>query len=165
MKLKGLTAAVLFSLLFALHAATAPVEVKKLDARGWQELRAGMKGKTVFVNIWATWCAPCREEFPDLVRLADFYNSNEVAFISISADYPDEIESKILPFLGKFKVNFPVYVQDFKDPQDFINLVNTSWNGALPATFIYDSKGVQQSFIIGKRDFDSFKKEIEKYRD
>lgn len=164
MKLNGLAAAVLFLLLFVMHAVSAPVDVKTLDAQGWQDLRAGMKGKTVFLNVWATWCAPCREEFPDLIRLADLYKDNDVVFISISADYPDEIESKILPFLKKFKVNFPVYVQDFKDPQDFINLVNTSWNGALPATFIYDSKGVQQSSIIGKRDFDSFKKEIEKFR-
>ncbi len=156
---------VLFLLLFSLTvtAASAAGTITKLGEQEWKRLVAGMKGKVVFVNVWATWCGPCREEFPDLIKLSDTYKNRDVRFISISADYPDEIESKILPFLEKFKVNFPVFVQDFKDPQDFINLLNPGWNGALPATFIIDAKGVQRSFIVGKRDFEFLKKEIEKF--
>ena len=99
---------------------------------------------------------------PDLVRLQAFYKSkgSDVQIIAVSADYPDEIETKIMPFLKKFKINFPVYVQNFSKQEHFINLLNKDWNGALPATFIYDKGGRQQSFFIGKRDFDFFRKKI-----
>ena len=141
-----------------------PIEVKKIGEADLKSIMASYKGKVLLVNIWATWCKPCREEFPDLVRLQDFYKGKAVHIIAISADYPDEVDSKILPFLEKFKINFPVYVQDFPRQEDFINYLNREWNGALPATFIYDKEGRQQAFFIGKKDFESFKKEIEKTR-
>lgn len=139
-----------------------PIEVKKIGETDLESILASYKGQVLLVNIWATWCKPCREEFPDLVRLQDFYKGKAVQIIAVSADYPDEIDSKILPFLEKFKINFPVYVQDFPRQEDFINYLNREWNGALPATFIYDKEGRQQVFFIGKKDFESFKKEIEK---
>lgn len=156
---------VLLILTVTLSAAAEPVKVDRLGEKDLRRLVTGLKGKVVFINVWATWCKPCREEFPDLIQLAANYkDEKDVAFVSISADYPDETKTKILPFLGKFDVNFPVYVQDFRDPQDFINLLNRKWNGALPATFIFDAEGKQRSLIVGKRDFHSFKEEIEKVR-
>ena len=81
--------------------------------------------------------------------------------IAISADYPDEIQTKILPFLKQFKLNFPVYVQDFPKPDQFIDTMNSKWNGALPATFIYDKSGQQKNFLIGKRSLKEFKQLID----
>lgn len=141
-----------------------PIEVKKIGEADLKSILASYKGQVLLVNIWATWCKPCREEFPDLVRLQDFYKGKAVHIIAISADYPDEVNAKILPFLEKFKINFPVYVQDFPRQEDFINYLNREWNGALPATFIYNKENRQQTFFIGKKDFESFQKEIEKTR-
>ena len=145
-----------------LAAASAGMEVKTLGEPELKSILESYRGQVVLVNVWATWCKPCREEFPDLVRLQDFYKEKKVRVIAISADYPDEIESKILPFLKNFNINFPVYVQHFSKQEDFIDGMNKGWNGALPATFIYDEKGRQQVFFIGKRDFASFRQEIEK---
>lgn len=138
--------------------------VEALDEAGLQKLVGERKGKLLFVNVWATWCAPCVEEFPDLVKLAQHYNGENVEVIAISADFPDEIDSKILPFLKKQQVSFKTYVAQFENQDAFINSFNTSWNGALPATFIYDTEGKQRFFIIGKSNFDRFKNEIEKVR-
>lgn len=137
-------------------------KVEKIGKAELESIFASQKGRVLLVNVWATWCKPCREEFPDLVRLARFYKNKDVRIITISADYPDEIETKIRPFLDKFKINFPVYVQDFPGQEDFINRMNKKWNGALPATFIYDKAGRQQAFFLGKKNFESLKKEIEK---
>lgn len=141
------------------------LKVETLAEDDFNRLLKNQKGRVVLLNVWATWCKPCREEFPDLVRLQEYYRDKDVRVITISADYPDEIESKILPFLKKFeKINFPVYVQNFKKADLFINRLHEDWNGALPATFIYDKTGKQRAFFIGKKDLKGFKTEIEKIR-
>jgi thiol-disulfide isomerase/thioredoxin len=143
-------------------AASTEINVKAIGEPELKSILDSNQGQVLLVNVWATWCKPCREEFPDLVRLQDFYKGKNVRVITISADFPDEIDSKIVPFLKKFKINFPVYVQNFPKQEDFINRMNKDWNGALPATFIYDKKGQQQAFFIGKKDFNAFRQEIEK---
>jgi thiol-disulfide isomerase/thioredoxin len=142
----------------------ASIEVSILDANSFQTLINQHQGKILFINAWATWCVPCKEEFPDLVRLKDYYSDSDVVLVGISVDFPDEVESKVKPFLYSQKVNFPNFVQNFKNPEDLINLLNEKWRGAVPATFIYDKKGNQQAFLLGKRSFDEFKTEIENIR-
>lgn len=114
-------------------------------------------GKLLLINIWATWCAPCREEFPDLVKIYSKYK-NKVDIVGISVDYPDEVNSKILPFVKKNKVNFPIYVNGIRSSDNFINLFDIDWNGAIPATFIYDKNGKQVKKLFGKEDFNYFDK-------
>jgi thiol-disulfide isomerase/thioredoxin len=142
-------------------ADLAAIEVPLLDADDFQALKKEHKGKILFINTWATWCVPCKEEFPDLVRLREYYSARDVVFVGITVDFPDEVESKVKPFLYSQKVNFPNYVQNFKNPEDLINLLNEKWRGAVPATFIYDKMGNQQAFLLGKHSFDEFKSEIE----
>jgi thiol-disulfide isomerase/thioredoxin len=125
------------------------------------DLIMNRNGKVLLINVWATWCIPCREEFPDLVRLAEKYQGRNLEVIGISADYPDEIASKITPFIESEKVNFPIYVQDFDKEENFINYLNRDWSGALPATFIYDKSGAQQKFLLGKQSFQEFQQAVE----
>jgi len=152
------------SLLLNQKSNIRSVRVDRLDASRFKILLKQHEGKVLFINAWATWCAPCKEEFPDLVKLAEEYAHSDVAVIGISVDYPDEIESKIIPFLQDQRVNFPNFVQNFKRPEDLINLFNEKWRGAVPATFIYDKKGQQRSFLLGKQSYEQFKAEIESVR-
>jgi len=138
--------------------------VDPIDESRFRKLVRERNGKILFLNIWATWCVPCVAEFPDLVRLSVSYDAKRVEVVGISADFPDEVESKIVPFLQKQKVPFKNYVADFKDQQDFINAVKRSWSGALPATFIYDTAGEERFALVGKGTFEQFKKEIDKLR-
>lgn len=112
-------------------------------------------GKALLINVWATWCIPCRKEFPDLVEVAKKYSS-EIDLIAISVDYPKEIEKKVLPFLKNQKVTFPVFISDFKNDTELIEMLNLDWNGALPGSFIYNSKSEQIKFFEGKQSFESF---------
>ena len=96
----------LFTILSLGSLEAEPIEVKKIGEADLKSILASYKGKVLLVNIWATWCKPCREEFPDLVRLQDFYKGKAVHIIAISANYPDEINSKILPFLENLKSIF-----------------------------------------------------------
>lgn len=121
-------------------------------------------GNILLLNVWATWCIPCREEFPDLVRLVKVYQKENISIVGISADFPDEIDDKIIPFLMKQRVNFENYVQNFENQEDFINKLNPEWRGALPATFVYDKSGKLQEFLVGKQTFEEFRNAIEKHR-
>jgi thiol-disulfide isomerase/thioredoxin len=138
--------------------------IDPIDQAGLKKLVSQRNGKILFLNIWATWCAPCVEEFPDLIKLAHSYPDSEVEVVGISADYPDEVDSKILPFIRKHNVQFRIYVAQFDHQEDFINGVNTSWSGALPATLVYDAHGKQRYFSVGAGTFEKFKQAIDSVR-
>lgn len=144
--------------------AAIQYEVTPLDESGLKQLIAQRNGKNLFLNVWATWCVPCREEFPNLVKLAGEYKNSNVEFVGLSVDYPDEIDSKIIPFLEKYRCNFKIYVQNFEDDGKLILLLNQEWSGALPATFIFNPGGTQRAFITGMRSYGDFKQELEKVR-
>lgn len=135
--------------------------IELIDKSGLQKLIQERNGKMLLLNFWATWCQPCVEEFPYLVKLSTSHEKNDLEVIGISVDFPDEVESKVVPFLTMHAVPFKVYVAKFDKEEDFINAVDVSWNGAVPATFIYDSLGKKQISLIGERSYDEFKKEIE----
>lgn len=118
-------------------------------------------GKLLFINMWATWCVPCREEFKDLIQLAEFYKNRKVEIVGVSVDYPDEIESKIKPFVEEQQVTFKIYVQDFDRQEKLINKLNKEWSGALPASFLYNPYGKQIAYLPGKHSFSEFKKIID----
>lgn len=77
-----------------------PVTLARIDTAGVAALRANPTGKHRLVNVWATWCAPCVEEFPDLVALSRRFDLREFELITISLDAPKD-EAKALAFLQK----------------------------------------------------------------
>ena len=137
------------------------IKVNLLDEKQLANLIEQRLDRILLINVWATWCIPCRKEFPDLVRLAEKYKDRELDIIAISADYPDEIESKIIPFIQSQQVNFPVYVQNFATQEDFINFINRDWSGALPASFLYNADGEQTLFLLGKQSYQEFVSALE----
>lgn len=149
---------------FSCRQKQGPPPVTPIDRQGLRQLISHREGKVLFLNVWATWCGPCREEFPDLNHLAARYAHSDVEVVALSVDYPDEIETKILPFLRSQQVIFPVYVQHFSDDTVLINQLNPEWNGALPASFIFNREGELEKFLPGERDFNRFLQEIERVR-
>ncbi len=137
-------------------------EISVMNISALDSLIRHRKGKPLLINIWATWCEPCREEFPDLIQLRKAIPRDALEMIAISTDYPDEVEEKVLPFVQQLGINFPVWVKAEGDDEAFINRLNPDWSGALPATFIYDSRGNQQKFLLGKQTLEIFREEVQK---
>jgi thiol-disulfide isomerase/thioredoxin len=135
-----------------------PVEL--LDQRGLSKIIHERKGKPLLLNIWATWCQPCVEEFPDLIKLS--VTDTLVEVVGISVDYPDELRTKVLPFLEKLKVPFKIYIAKFDKQEDFITALDSTWSGAVPATFFYDGKGRKQFSSIGQETFEQFEEGMRK---
>lgn len=129
--------------------------VDSVNEQKLEQIISDRNGKYLFVNIWASWCVPCREEFPDLVELFDKYKDS-LDIIALSVDYKDEIDNKVIPFISKMNVSFPVFISDFKKDDQLIKFFNENWSGALPATFIYNLEGKQIMKLEGKQSFESF---------
>lgn len=121
-------------------------------------------GRALLINVWATWCAPCREEFPELVKLANNYNK-KVRVVGISVDEKEDLDSKVIPFLKNQNAYFQNYLLKVVDPEDFINALDKKWSGAIPATFIFDKEGNQKEMIVGKQTYQIFEKAIKKVID
>ena len=163
-----ITLSLLLSILFIANNTLAQSnEIPQLKIIGVEDLQDLINhdtGLPLFINVWATWCAPCREEFPELVKLADTYK-NEIRVVGISVDDSEIIDSKVIPFLEDQKAEFINYLLKVIDPEDFINLLNEEWSGAIPATFIYDKNGNQKEMLIGKQTYQQFEEAVKKVID
>ncbi len=114
---------------------------------------AAARGKVVVVNVWATWCEPCREEFPDLLRLRREQGPRGVELILVSADFERQA-SAAESFLREQGVDFPSYLKSGKD-MEFIEELEPRWSGSLPATFVHDRQGRLVEFWEGIADFET----------
>lgn len=106
-------------------------------------------GKPLMVNFWATWCDPCREEFPELVELDHKYKG-KIDFITVSLDDPDDIDTAVPAFLRKMKAEMPAYLLMAKDESEAITMIAPDWQGGLPFTILYGSDGKIEYFRQGK---------------
>jgi hypothetical protein len=79
----------------------------------------------------------------------------------VSLDYADEIQSKVVPFVQEKGIPYRVYLAQFGSQDHFINSVKKSWNGAIPATFIYDRHGRQKFALVGGQSLNQFKAGID----
>jgi peroxiredoxin len=132
-----------------------PRGIVDLDETGWERTRAQQRGRVLLVNFWATWCDPCREEFPDLVRLYNTYRSRGLSVVAISMDEP-ESRPAIEQFLNTQGATFGSYRQHFKDFEALVNSINPRWGGAIPATFLYDREGRLVESWEGATPFEEF---------
>lgn len=153
----------IFALILIFRTAAAQ-DVEPLKSTGdLDDIKDKTKGKVVLYNFWATWCKPCVTEFPELVKLYNNYKSRGFELVFISLDMPEEVKTKLIPFLEKNKVDFLSYYSDFKDVSDLMNYFDKNWQGAIPSTYIYDRKGNLATGFIGSRDYEFFEKEILKH--
>ncbi|HET6671686.1 MAG TPA: redoxin family protein [Pyrinomonadaceae bacterium] len=119
------------------------ISVAAIDADGLVAVlkRGATNNKPLLVNFWATWCDPCREEFPDLVKIDKQYRPQGLDFTAVSIDDLSEIETTVPQFLREMQVTVPTYLLNVSDPELAMSKVDPQWSGALPATFLYDAQG------------------------
>jgi thiol-disulfide isomerase/thioredoxin len=131
-----------------------------IELRDYQKLLETHRGKSLLVNFWATWCEPCRDEFPMLNELARAYGPRGLQVFGVSLDEDVDI-NLVRRFLARMN---PVFSNFRKKPgkdQDFINGVHLKWSGALPATFFYDREGRMAATLVGEHPRAEFEKVIQ----
>jgi len=135
-------------------------KVTQIDETG---IKTALKpnGKPLLVNFWATWCDPCREEFPDLVKLgAEF--KGKIDFITVSLDDLADISGAVPKFLAEQKAEMPAFLLKVEDEGAVISAIAKDWSGGLPFTILYNEKGEIAYFKQGKVKTADVKAEIEK---
>ncbi len=137
--------------------AAASARTPELRSAGVQDLLQLVRApgaKAVVVNVWATWCVPCREELPDLLRVEREYRSRGLRLLLVSADL-DSSAGAARVFLARHGVAFQTYLKTGAD-MEFIDGLSPKWSGALPATFVFDGGGTLRDFWEGKATYDTF---------
>jgi thiol-disulfide isomerase/thioredoxin len=116
-------------------AVRALLTVKLTDLNGEGQTLESWRGRVLVVNFWATWCAPCREEIPEFVRMQERYRARGLQFIGIAFDQPE----KVSDFAREFRINYPLLMGGL----DTMALMRESGNrmGVLPFTLVMDRQG------------------------
>jgi len=127
----------------------AAADLKPMDESGYSRFVASAKGKVLVVNFWATWCAPCRKEMPELVALVAKYRAKGLEFATVAIDEESDRKA-VAEFLDKAKVPPPTFIKNFRNDEKFISLVDSRWSGGLPFTVVYDRAGRKAHVFPGE---------------
>ena len=104
------------------------------------------RGKVVFLNFWATWCAPCREEMPSMEVLHKNFEKDGLVILAVSIDRVTTTKD-IPPFVKGMNLTFPVLIDSWgKTDKPYKRM-------GVPETFIIDQQGVIREIIIGPKDW------------
>ena len=112
-----------------------PVTLESVTLEGLTKLRTNPTDKYVMINFWATWCAPCRIEYPDLLDVHRWYNDRDFDFVSISADSPANRE-QVLKFLKETHSGIRNLQVDTTDVYAMQKAFDPTWESALPFTVV-----------------------------
>lgn len=147
---------VLLSAIFVTFSFANAQDLKPLKEDILKEILKESDDKVVVINLWAYWCGPCKEEFPDLVKFGK-ENSDDSKLILISLDETADLESKTKPFLAKNNVDFVSYYNAFDKDEKLITMLDKNWEGAIPSTFFFKDGKLVKS-LVGKQTEKQFKK-------
>ena len=161
-QLHAVVAALVLLFAFALAAQekaadSAPKDPAVIDATQYKEVLAAHRGKPVLVNFWATWCPPCRKEYPALVEVARKHAGDGLVVIGVSMDEDADI-NLVRRFLAEHKPEFVNYRQKPRTFDTFVKAVDPGWRGTLPTTFLYDREGRILRRAVGEQTRESFEK-------
>lgn len=141
------------------QAKTNTADPAVIELRDYQKLLEKHRGKPLLVNFWATWCEPCRDEYPMLNELARINGPKGLHVIGVSLDEDVDI-NLVRRFLARMSPVFSNYRKKTGKDQDFINGVDVKWSGALPATFFYDRDGRMTASLVGEHQRPEFEENI-----
>ncbi len=125
------------------------------DLNGTSHPAAELKGKVVFLNLWATWCGPCRVEMPSIEELFKSTTNKDIAFVMLSLDNKQSF-AKVVNFVRDKGYTFPVFVISDQLPTQL-------QVPSIPTTFVIGKDGVIKRKEVGTANYntDKFKKFLE----
>lgn len=138
-----------------LSQSPAPKDPKLIDAQEYRELVQQYKGKPLLVTFWATWCEPCRDEYPMLNDLAKQYAPQGLKVVGVSLDQDGDL-ILMRRFLARYKPVFPNYRKKQGGEDAFVQTVLPGWNGSIPASVFYAKDGTQIGNFVGAGSRDKY---------
>jgi len=145
--------AVVFGLVWMQSSKYEPLTVGKVAPDFYlpdlndKELRlSDFRGKVVFLNFWATWCKPCREEMPSMEILYKNFEKDGLVILAISIDRVTT-KKDIPPFVKALNLTFPILIDSWGQTDKRYKLMG------VPETYIIDQQGILREKVIGPRDW------------
>jgi len=141
MRLFSIVTFLLFTYLSASGQQAEQIKLKDL-----QQLINKPSEKVQVINFWATWCAPCVKEVPFFETLNQENKGVNVTLVSMDYDL-DPNPEKVHRFITRKKLQSKVVILAEQNPNDWIDKIDKSWSGALPATLIVNTKTGKRKFV------------------
>jgi len=113
-------------------------QIAEIDRDGITSLTMKSNDTTYVINFWATWCSPCVKEIGYFEELHRKNVYSKVKVILVSLDFPNQIESRVIPFLEEKGITASVLLMTDLNYNEWIDLVDPSWSGSIPATLIFN---------------------------
>ena len=124
-------------------------KAKPITPEELQTMMTTPSDKIQVFNFWATWCAPCVKELPELERAHEKANGKASIHL-ISLDYVlDHEADKVNRFIAKKGLKSPVYFLRAENPNSWISKIDSRWSGGIPATIIVYPTSEKREFILG----------------
>ena len=127
-----------------LPAALMNTELKAIDGSTFK--LADYHGKVVLVNLWATWCGPCRNEIPDLVTVSQEFKSKGVEFIGLTNEDPETTEDTVKDFIREFKITYKI---GWAEQNFSLDLMQGQVRNNIPQSFVISRNGRVLKRFIG----------------
>jgi peroxiredoxin len=141
----------------------SPVHLRNLTLDSLKTLLVNFSGKPRVFNFWATWCGPCKQEFPEFLKMRRMYQHRPIEFISVSLDSPEK-RDEAKTFLQQIHAPGPNYILQDTDKEAIRKKVYDQWDGTLPFTIIVDPLGLVYKVWQGPFDPLEVKKAIVEHR-
>lgn len=125
----------------------APPAYAFVDAKGRKITAADFKGKVVVMNLWATWCAPCKNEMPTLAKLQAAYAGQPVQVVAVSIDKPEAVDQAKAFIAGLAPLTF------YNDPEAKLPWELKPAATGMPTTLILGKDGLERGRIAGEADW------------
>jgi len=122
------------------NLAREPVSLEAIDSEGIRRIMKNESKKLRLINVWATWCGPCVNEFSELVTINRMYRHRDVEVITISSDSLD-VKEKVLSLLKEKQASFNNYQFNVDNNDQLIDAVDKEWPGAIPYTLLITPEG------------------------
>lgn len=148
----------------ARHFAPVPAEASAVDAfynrtlpdaNGVPAAMSQWKGRPLVLNFWATWCAPCVEEMPELTALQKELQPKNIQILGIGIDNPANVSA----FAAKYQIGYPLYVAGIDGSELSRRLGNQA--GGLPFTVVVDASGKVIKTYLGRLKMDQLRRDLQ----
>ncbi len=113
-------------------------EIIEIDEDEIAILSRNSNDTTYVINFWATWCSPCVKEIDFFEEVHSSFQDSKVKVILVSLDFPNQVERRLIPFLEDKEITAQVMLMTDLDYNSWIERVDKSWSGAIPATLIFN---------------------------
>jgi thiol-disulfide isomerase/thioredoxin len=158
MKIRLIYTIVLTMILQKVCVSKGLTNITTSDFHGFEHFLHFQNDSVYVINFWATWCVPCRKELPEFEKITDQYKNEKVKVLLVSLDFASQINQSLIPFLNNNHITAEVILLNDPNSNAWIDKVDPSWSGSIPATLIY--KRNNRQFFEKELDYKSLDQTI-----